>query len=364
MANLYVNKNNLKFNIKNIKAKLKENTNIIALVKANAYGCGYKEIVKVLLENGINDFGVALVSEGISLRNSFPEANILVTSQFLEEDIDDIIKNNLMVSVSNIELCGKLNEIAEKQNKMVNIHIKVDTGMTRLGFDAKKAVEKALYIKNNFKNINIKGVYTHLSSADSDPIYTKEQLKTFDDVVNSLKDNGIIPEYIHALNSAGAMCFNDYNYTHVRVGIALYGYYPDESLKQYIELKPILRLTAKIINIRDLTHDASISYNRTYLANKGSKIATMQIGYADGLKRSLSNKYSVLVNGVKCPIVGNICMDMCMINISKVENIKLGDEVIIFESSNDIDEIATIEGTINYEIMATIGSRVKRIYVD
>jgi alanine racemase len=236
--------------------------------------------------------------------------------------------------------------------------------MTRLGFNSEEAIEKITYIKTNFKNLKIKGIYTHLSSADSDIEYTKYQLQTFDKIINSLKDININPEYIHALNSAGSIYLKDYNYTHVRCGISLYGYYPDNTFKNKIELKPVLKLTAPVINIRTLNKDSNISYNKTHLGKKGSKIATIQIGYADGLKRNLSNKYYVSVNGVKCKILGNICMDMCMINVTNIKNINLGDEVTIFETDEDIDTIATINNTINYEIIATISNRVKRIYID
>ena len=362
-SRLYISKSCIKNNINYIKSNLFKSTKIIAMVKANAYGCGAFEISKYLEEIGITDFGVALVSEGISLRNFGIKSNILVTSQFLEPDINNIIKYNLSVSASDIDLIKKLNDAAKENNKNIKIHIKVDSGMGRLGFTKKNIFDSIDYIKNNCKNIDIDGIYTHLSCADNDENYTISQLQTFDKIVTTLKEKGFNFSYIHALNSAGILKYNKYQYTHVRAGILIYGYSPDTSLIND-NIKPCLTLKSRILRINEIDSDSKISYGATYTAKKGDKIATIQIGYADGLPRACSNKYSVYVNGIKCKIVGNICMDMCMIDISNVNDlVQVGDEVTILKDENDILEIANICNTINYEVISKLSDRIERILV-
>lgn len=356
-AKLYVNLNNIKYNIEKIKANLKEDTGIIAMVKANAYGAGMLEITKYLESLNINDFGVALVSEGVALRENEIKSNILVTSQFLEEDIFDIITHDLSVSICELELGRKLNKKAKELNKKVRVHVKIDTGMTRLGFNVNDAINNICYIKDNFTNLVIDGIYTHLSSADTNEEYTIMQLEKFDKIYNQLLNLDFKFKYVHVLNSAGTFLYSKYQYTHVRVGIAMYGYLPDYSLKEKIDLKPSLKLTADIIHINDIKENTCVSYSRTYTAKGYEKIAVVQIGYADGLPRVLSNKYTT--NAGK--IVGNICMDMCMVKLEK--DMDVGDEVTIFDYTNDLEELSNICNTINYEIISGIGQRVKRMYI-
>lgn len=356
-SKLYVNLNNIKYNIERIRENLKEETGIIAMVKANAYGAGMVDVTKYLETLNISDFGVALVSEGVTLRENGIKSNILVTSQFLEEDILDVINNELSVSICEVELARKLNEKAKELDKIVKVHIKIDTGMTRLGFNTEDAIKNICYIRDNFTNLIIDGIYTHLSSADTNEEYTLMQLEKFDDIYNELLDLGFKFKYVHILNSAGTFLYSKYQYTHVRIGIAMYGYLPDYSLKEKLDLKPALKLAADIIHINDVKKDTSVSYSRTYTAKSDEKIAVVQIGYADGLPRVLSNKYNTNLG----KIVGNICMDMCMIKLEKDANI--GDEVVIFDFTNDLEELSSICNTINYEIISGIGQRVKRVYI-
>lgn len=362
-SKLYIDTNCIKNNINYIKSKLNKDTNIIAMVKANGYGCSAIKISKFLEKIGIKDFGVALVKEGCTLRKAGIKSNIIVTSQFLVDDFKDIIDNNLTVSVSDIQMIKLLNEYAKKENKNVTVHIKIDSGMGRLGFDESNIYDSIKYISNNLKNIIIQGIYTHLSCADTDEDYTYYQLQKFDDIISNLKKQNYFFEYIHVLNSAGLIKYSKYQYTHVRAGILIYGLAPDKSLVNK-NVKCCLTLKSQIIRVHDIKEDCKISYGGTYIAKNGQKIATLQIGYADGLPRCCSNKYSVYVHGKKCKIVGNICMDMCMIDISDInEDINIGDEVTIFKDGDDIQEIADINNTINYEIISRLSERIERIFI-
>lgn len=362
-AKLYINSKNILNNINYLKSKLNSNTNIIAMIKANAYGCGAINIAKLLEKNGISDFGVALVSEGVNLRKNKITSNILVTSQFLECDFENIIKYDLTVSASNIQLLEKLNNYAISMNSNVKIHIKIDSGMGRLGFDEENIYNNIKLIKDNLRQLQIEGIYTHLSCADSNINYTKFQLEIFDRIVKKLNNMGYSFKYVHALNSAGILYYPNYQYTHVRSGILIYGYMPDTSIKDN-NILPCLTLKAPIIRINNIINDTKISYGATYTAKKGQKIATIQIGYADGLSRTCSNRYYVHIGNNKCKIVGNICMDMCMIDISNVTApIHVGDEVTIFKSREDLQKLAHINHTITYEIISRLNERIERYLI-
>ena len=358
-SKLYIHKDNLQNNLNYVRSLLSKSTKIIAMVKANAYGCGMIEVTKILENMGVSDFGVAYVEEGVTLRKASINSNIIVTSQFLESDINDIIKYDLSVCVSDLQLLKLLNQKAFEQNKYVRIHIKVDTGMSRLGFDKTNIFESISIMKNDFKNVIIDGIFTHLSSADSDDKYTLKQLELFDDIINKLKSLNYNFKYIHALNSYGILKYSKYQYTHVRPGIILYGYIPNIK-----EIKGVLSLESPIIRINNISEESKISYNGTYIAKPNDKLATIKIGYADGLPRACSNKYSVKVNNTPCKIVGNICMDMCMIDITNIkQDLKLGDFVTIFNNKDDIEQISQLSNTISYEIISKLGNRLDRIYI-
>ena len=359
MSTLYVSKENIINNLNSIKEKLNKNTKIIAMVKAIAYGTDMFKMAKLLKSQGITDFGVALVSEGIALREVLKTEKIIVTSGAIsKEDIENAIKNELTLSVSDKNICKIINDIASKIRKKVNVHIAVDTGMTRLGFDKKDIVNSILQIHQNYEYIDIEGIYTHLSCADFDDKFTREQLDVFDFVVKELLNKGINFKYIHALNSDGSFRYSEYEYTHIRVGMLMYGYNNTDK----ILLKPALKLTTNVIHVKDIAQESKVSYGATHLAKTGDKVAVIQIGYADGLFRCLSNNYYVEINGKKCKIIGSICMDMCMVDVSGLD-VKVGDEVIVFDFDNDLNEMAKKCNTISYEIISRIGNRVKRIFI-
>lgn len=364
-AKLEISLDNLKSNIQNIQEYIKENSNsksvkILAMVKADAYGAGIIEVSKTLEKSGIDYLGVAYLKEAKLLKQNGIKSDIVVFSGLLPEDILEAVKTDSAYSISNIEIAKMLNEESKKQNKKVKIHIAVDTGMGRIGVLPKDISNFSKEIVK-LTNLEIEGIFSHFSSADSDLIYTKRQNNIFKECVEEFRNNGINPKFVHICNSVG-IAKHDTSYNDmVRVGIAMYGYLKTEVIK----LKGIFKLSAPICDIRTVPAGEAIGYSKTYITDKETKIATLQIGYADGLNRLLSNKYELNINGRNSKILGNICMDMTMIDVTDVDNIKIGDYVNIFDfEDNKLDEMAKICNTINYEIISTIGKRVDREYIN
>lgn len=376
-AKLSVNLDNLKYNVNSIKKYIDENKSnnidkveLLVMVKADAYGAGIVEVSKCLRNQGVKYLGVAYLIEAKKILESKIDANIVVFSNILPSEIEEAVRLGLILTISSSETAKKINEEGIRQNKRVRVHIKVDTGMTRLGV-TKKNIESFIKEIKNLENLEIEGIFTHLSSADSDIEYTKKQVETFKDVLYKVKEMGIYPKYVHVCNSSGILLKIAEFCNMVRLGISVYGYYPDDSIKKCFEaennirLKGIFKLEAPICSIRDVDSGVYVSYSKTYMTNRESKLATIQIGYADGLNRHLSNKYMVSVNGNDAKIVGMICMDMCMIDITDIKEVKESDMAVVFDyNDGKIDEIAKICETINYEIITTIGKRVERVYIE
>ncbi|MBR6689432.1 MAG: alanine racemase [Clostridia bacterium] len=360
-ARLTINLSNLKHNIESMKTKLHSNQEILAMVKADAYGSGLVETTKYLEENGIRNFGVAYLKEAKKLRAAGVKGKIVVFSGILPYEVEEAVNVDAVYSVSNLEI---LKDLDKKATSKVKIEIAIDTGMTRLGFAKEELVELASTLKT-LNNVEVDGVYTHFSSADVEgkESFTKTQMKLFEECINILENEGIVIPNKHMDNSAGIMKYNLDKYNVVRLGISLYGYYPDSMFKSSVNLKGIFKLTAPICNIRTVGTGHNVSYGGTYTTDKETKIAVLQIGYADGFVRSLSNNFKVLVNGMEAPIIGRICMDTCMIDVTGID-VKLGDEAIIFDYDGvKLEEIANLTNTIHYEIITTIGKRVDREYI-
>ena len=352
-ARLYISKENLKYNIDYVKKKIKHRK-IIAMVKANAYGIGDVIISKELNKLGVNSFGVANVEEALRLRKNKVEGMILITSVVAQDEVKDAIDENISMSVSDLDNIKYISKVAKEQKKIAKIHIKIDTGMTRLGFNIDNIIVNFNKIKE-LNNIKIEGIYTHLSCADSDKDYTYTQIQDFKKVVKELKKIQEF-EYIHILNSDGTELYcNDVDFdTHVRVGLIMYGYGNSNT-------KPILKLTAPIIHINYVDKYIKVGYGGTYIAKPKTKIAVVKIGYADGFPRILSNKLMFKLNDICCQQVGNICMDMMMIDVSKVENIKVGDEIILWDFKDNLEDIAKKSNRIVYEVISSLGNRIERI---
>ncbi len=353
---------NLEYNFRNIREKTVETAKVMAIVKADAYGHGAVQVAKCLENAGADCFGVALCDEGIQLRNNGIDKDILVLGVVPEEKISELIEYKIIPTVTTVEFAEK---ISQKAKEKIKIHIKIDTGMGRIGFpctlDAVEKIEKI----SKFENIEIEGIFTHFATADEEnEEKTLKQFEKFMDFIEKLEEKGVHIPVKHCANSAALLRFPQMHLDMVRPGIILYGYYPSMYLKnKEISLKPVMTLKTKISDVKTLDYDEEISYGGTFTAKKGSKIATLGIGYGDGLLRGLSNKLTVVVNNEKFNQIGKICMDQCMIEVSNANNINTGDEAVIFGEYNSADKLAEICDTISYEILCMINKRVPRIFI-
>lgn len=364
-----INLDNLIYNVNNIKKKISPGTQIMAVVKADAYGHGAIEVSRVLVKNGINMLAVAIIDEALQLRHYNFDIPILILGFTPFELSEQVVENDISQTVYTLEQAYYLNEAAKKIGKKAKVHIKVDTGMGRIGFLCdKESVDMVLKIAN-FSHIELEGIFSHFSSAD-DPqsdSFTHEQFLKFENFVKELNKNGVYFKYRHISNSAAAIRFPQYQLDIVRLGIILYGLYPGEALKKEISLKPVMSVKAKVINVKEVPEGYPISYNRKYVTPCKSKIATIPIGYADGFTRVGSEKRSVLINGEYAKVVGNVCMDQCMVDVTHIKDVKIGDEVVIIgkQGENEItaDDLAMQIGTINYEVICSVSKRIPRVYI-
>ena len=361
-----INLDNIKFNLNNIKNKLKEDTKVCCVVKANAYGHGAVEISKFLEREKVDYLAVSRLEEGIELRQNEIKTNILCLGYIPIGGIEEAIKNNIAITVYSLEMAESINCIAKNINKNATIHIKIDTGMSRLGFQVcNETVEKIVYI-NNLENLNIEGIFTHFAKADeSEKKYTYTQSKKFEYILNELDKVGIKIPIKHVSNSAAIMEYPELGFNMVRCGIILYGHYPSDDVnKDNLDIKPVMKLKSKISNIKYLDSDMGVSYGWKYITNKQEKVATIPIGYADGFSR-MQNNAKVYIKGLAFDVIGRICMDQCMVKIDKDIDIKIGDEVILFGEGNaTVESIAIDLDTINYEVLCMVSRRVERVYME
>jgi alanine racemase len=357
------------YNIKNIK-KLVKDKEVIAVVKADCYGHGALDVVPTLLENGASRLAVAVLTEGIELRNDNIKAPIMIlgyTPSYLNEEL---IKYDLEQTVYDLDYAKELSKTALSLNKKAKIHIAIDTGMGRIGFlPTEKAIDAICKICS-LEGLEVIGIFTHFSTSDEkDKEYTNEQFEKFTDLLKKLSNLNIEIPIKHVSNSGAIMDMPETYLDAVRAGIILYGYYPSpEVKKENLSLKPALTLKATITRVQEMDAGMSISYGRTFKTERKSLIATIPIGYADGYSRLLAKNAKVIINGQFAPIVGRICMDQCMIDITDINgDIKVGDEVIILGEQNGLrfnaDNFAEIMGTINYEILCMLKYRIPRVYV-
>jgi alanine racemase len=357
--------NALEYNLKQIKRIIDPKVKIMATVKANAYGHGIVEVSKFLADK-VDYLGVAYVEEGVQIRKSGIKTPILILGNTLDEGLEKALKYKLEVTVTDEKTAVKINQIAAKMKKKAALQIKIDTGMGRLGFWHKDAFEAIKKI-NGLEHIVIKGLYTHLSSVDKDHDFTLMQLDRFNQIIESVEAAKIKIGIYHAANSLATLHYKQAHFNLVRPGIILYGAYPDIASKEIIGVKPILSLKTKVIYIKNVEAGRSISYGRTYIAKKDMKIATLPVGYADGYTHLLTHKAKVLIKGKEVAVIGKICMDQIMIDVSSIADLALGDEVtLIGKDSNreiTVEELAQLAGTIPYELLCWIGDRVKRIYI-
>lgn len=349
---LEVNINKFQKNINTIK-ELNPNKEIMPIIKANAYGTYINKNKEIL--DQFNIVGVARIEEGVELRKLGYDKEIFVLNQPLIEQLNEINKYNLTIGISEISFIKKI-------NIPIKAHLEIETGMNRTGI-MHDDLDKYIEIIRNNKNIQVEGIYTHFAVADTNQEYTNKQIILFKKVVEKVQKAFDI-KYIHSSASNGLLMYDDTISNLIRPGIIIYGYYPSEIAEKYIKIEPITKLKTKVVYIKELDENNSISYGLTYKTKKKTKVATIAIGYGDGLRRVLSNVGEVIINNKKCKIIGTICMDSCMIDITNVD-VKVGDDVYIWDNNIiKLEEIAEKCDTINYEILTTISDRVERKYIN
>ncbi len=352
-----VNIDNFKYNVEQIRKKLKSDTTIMSIMKANAYGTYLNTRLDVVNEFKI--VGLATVDEGVELRKLGYQKDIFILNQPAVSEMDKIIENDLVIGLSSNDFLKE----AQKINKEMRVHIEIETGMGRTGISLEQIPSFMEEIQKT-KNIKIEGIYTHLSSPDMDDQYTKEQLGVFQKAVEKITTQVKDIQYIHAAASNGIINYPESHYNLVRPGMIMYGYNSGEGINEKIALKPVARLKSKITFLKNVKEGTSISYARDFITKRESKIATIPIGYADGFRRSLSNNGQVVIRGQKVPIIGKVCMDNFMADVTDLEKVEVGDEVWIWDNEQiTLDEIAHKNNTINYEILSTISNRVPRKFI-
>lgn len=360
-----VNLDNFINNMTVIKNTLSPGTEILSVVKADGYKIGAVTLVREAIKLGIKNFAVATESEAMLLRKEFKDINILKLGYTPNYQIEESIDNNISSTIYTLEQAKTFNEIAKKLNKKAKIHISIDTGMSRIGFQPNDdSIEKIVEIFK-LKNLEIKGVFSHFASADYDKNFTKKQFDTFTNFIDELESRGCHFEYRHIANSASILCHREYNLDLVRPGIIQFGYTDTDKPAEFYNLKPLVSVKAEISNVKYIEKDVSVGYSRTYFTNKKTKVVTLPIGYADGFPRILSGKIDILINGVKCPQIGLICMDQLMVDTTGVE-CEIGDTaVLIGKQKNEeirICDFCEISGDCETSFLTHLDKRLPRIY--
>ncbi len=364
-----INLDNLAHNIREIRKLVPKETLVTAVVKADGYGHGAVEIAGTLLQNGADRLAVSTLSEAVELRRVVNDVPILILGYTPDSCAEEVIKNNIIQTLYSVEQAKSFSKAAQRLGKEAIIHIKIDTGMSRLGFQPNKETVETIKQIVHLPNIKVEGLFTHFAVADEiDKPFTKLQYEKFIKLSGILEKEGIHIPIKHASNSAGIIDFPEMHLDMVRAGIIVYGIYPSPKIyKESLDLKPALSLRVRITHVKEVEAGTGISYGLKYVTKRKSKIATLPIGYADGFTRMLSGKGEALIKGHKVPIVGSICMDQCMIDVTGIENVKRDDEVILIGSDGvhtiSAEDIAEKIGTISYEVICMVGRRVPRVYI-
>jgi alanine racemase len=357
---------NIDYNIRQVKENVSQETLVMAVVKADAYGHGVIPVARRAIKAGADRLAVAIPEEGVELRKSGFEVPIQIFGEVLSPQIPLLIDYNLTPTVSKLETIKELNRYAKEKGVKKKVHVKIDTGMGRIGLfpeDVLSFIEKA----NKLSNIEVEGIITHFAKADEeDKEYTQTQFDKFSRVISLLEEEGIDIPIKQAANSATVIDLPEMQLDMVRPGIMMYGLRPSHEVDKDFSLKPVLRWKSKIVYLKDVSPGTSISYGATYITKEKRKIATIPLGYADGYFRQLSNKGEVLINGHRAPIRGRVCMDQFMVDVTDIPSVKTGDEVVLIGKQGEEEitatELADLTGTINYEITCSISKRVPRVY--
>ena len=363
-----INIDNLRYNVKTMKSLVKPDMKVLLVIKADAYGHGSVEVAKRTLD--IADyFGVATIDEAVELRNAGIETPILIIGYTDRDNYDKLIAYNITQAVYDVEECRILSELALSKGKKAKVHIKVDTGMSRIGFlTDDNGVNEAAKLKE-LEGLDIEGIFTHYAKADefdkTAALGQKEKFKWF---IDELEKKGMRFAIKHIDNSAGTMELKDNEFDMIRLGIVTYGLYPSDEVDKSVIIKPVMSLVAHIAHIKTLPAGVGVSYGWTFVTDKETRIATVTVGYADGYPRAQSGRGRVIIHGKYAPILGRVCMDQIMVDVTDIPEAKLRDEVILIGSSEDacitVEEVAEPAASFNYELVCNIARRVPRVYYE
>ncbi len=355
-------------NLKQVRKQVGKHPHIMAVVKANAYGHGMLPVAKsILKENLASYLGVAIVEEGVTLRRNGIEAPVLVLTAPPEPQLGLFVEHNLGATLCSISIARKLNRIAAGVGTKAIVHVKVDTGMGRIGIAPKDTIAFIDEVRT-LRNIDVAGIFTHFATADEKNLsFARKQLSDFTSLLRKLDAAGIHVPIKHSANSGAILQLKDSYFDMVRPGIMLYGYYPSRETRKSLSLRPAMSLRSRIEFMKTVKKGTSVSYGRRYYTSSKTNIASVSIGYADGISRRLTNKANVLVKGKKYPVVGTICMDQLMINVGGRPVCKVGDRVTLMGRDGDLEipcwKISETLGTIPYEIFCSVSERVPRNYI-
>ncbi len=368
-----VNSASLRHNFNAVKSIVPKDAHIMAVVKANAYGAGAIKASEIFLQEGANYLGVATLDEALELRSHFSKTPILILGYSPNSNASMLIDNDLSAMIFSLEQAEVFSQMALKSQKRLKIHLKIDTGMHRLGLEPNfKSIEIIKKIRA-LKGLEIEGIFTHLSNADARiKTHAKNQMKAFNAFLEQLLDQKIEFQYRHAYNSAGILSLCNGNENRLlnlyRPGIMLYGFYPSNGMKETCPtiLKNVVSLKAQIVQIRSVKKGEFIGYGEHFYTNEETLVGVLALGYADGLMRALGNRIQVAINNQLAPLIGKVCMDQCFVKLNNIQA-KEGDEVILFgdksAKANDASEIAALLNTIPYETISTLSKRLERVYV-
>ncbi|MBF4695350.1 alanine racemase [Fusibacter sp. Q10-2] len=353
--------------MREVKKCIKPTTLASAVIKADGYGHGAIQIAETLLNNGADRLAVATLSEAVQLRSVYRAVEILILGYTPNENAEEVIENRLIQTLYTMEQAVFFNQKAMAMNQKLKVHVKLDTGMRRIGMPITEETVNQIVEMNAFSNLIIEGIFTHFAVADeTDKTFTHIQVKRFKWVIDQLEKRGVIIPIKHVANSATIIDCPEYQFDMVRAGIMLYGLYPSMAVNhEAVSLKEVMSLRTRISHVKYVESGEGISYGLTYKTSEREQIATLPLGYADGFSRGYSGKAKAIVKGEIRPIVGRICMDQCLMNVTGLE-VHQGDEVILFGADDkqqiQIDAYADMLHTINYEVVCMISKRVLRVY--
>ncbi len=364
-----INLDAIEHNLASIRHHIPSSTKVCSVIKADGYGHGAIPLAKTLVDLGVDTFAVATCDEAMRLRKNGIDQMLLVLGYTTEADLVDIVHHSITQTIFRMDMAEKLSKVAVQVGKVAHVHILLDTGMGRLGF---MPTEETVQLVKDIKQlpfISMDGVYSHFARADElDKSVCEKQYSKYQWFVERLKEEGLSDICLHLSNSATVIDLPKANYDMVRVGIATYGLYPSEEvMKDVVELRPVLSLKSHVILVKDVPVGQPISYGGTFVTKRTSKIATIPVGYGDGYPRALSSKGDVLIRGKRAPIIGRVCMDLLMVDVTDIEGVQNEDDVVLIGRSGKeqitVEEIAGHMGTINYEVVCQLGKRIPRVYI-